>query len=287
MSLEFIITSLVSAIIAVLVSRYFSTRTKVQWGFARKKVLDPIGGGLPEGITINLDGHEIDNLVEVRVGIWNSGNTPVRSSDFVGERVFSLTIPDGVIVKVQKPIVSRDAVHFDAVPDADTLRIETQNVMDVGDFFLTTLYVRLQDASIEFSRKNEPKLSAAIIGMPRGPSLGFRPFILSWRDSMFSFIIFVSYIFLGFVFALSGAYGIGYRGWVEKVSSNLGSYTEVPTAISWLLLFFGLMWMIFAVIFVIIVFISLISQPPRRVSSELYESGGIGDSLLRRLRAKA
>ena len=287
MSLEFILTSLVSALIAVLVSRYFSTRTKVQWGFARKKVLDPIGGGLPEGITINLDGHEIDNLVEVRVGIWNSGNTPVRSSDFVGEHVFTLTIPDGVIVKVQKPIVSREAVRFDAVPDADTLRIETQNVMDVGDFFLTTVYMRLQDASIEFSPKNEPKLGAAIIGMPRGPSLGFRPFILSWRDSMFSFIIFGSYLLLGFIFALSGAYGVGYRGWVEKVISNMGSYTEVPTAISWFFLFFGLMWMIFAVLFVIIVSISMFSQPPRRVSSELYESGGIGDSLLRRLRAKS
>jgi hypothetical protein len=275
MSIEFILTALLSAVVGILISRYYAARIGVSWDFERRKILDPIGGGFPAGITINLDGHEIDNLIEMRLGIWNSGNQPIKSENFIGPSVFTFSVPNCRILKVQNLIKSREIVELDTEYSGDTLTVKLSNVMDSGDYFLTTIYAKMLENEIIFSKNNRPKLSIEIAGMPGGATQAIKPVIVGWKDAAVLGSVFLFYMFTGITFLVSGLYGLGYKKEFQKIVDVLGDFTELNAFMYWIFLWQGAISLVFCALLLILLVIGLIYRAPENIRREFYSSKGL------------
>ena len=82
---EIFLTALISLLIGIGVSKYYSRRRMIYWKAVRRKIIDPTKGRYPESVQITIGGKAVENLNEWRIAIWNAGNNAVPSNDFLGK----------------------------------------------------------------------------------------------------------------------------------------------------------------------------------------------------------
>lgn len=270
MSGETIFWSIVSIVIGVLGNRYFATRSQISWEFRRRKVLDPIGLRYPSDVKISLDGEIIDNLIEWRIAIWNSGNRPIINSSFIDKNDIYIEIPDGRVLKIEPPKLSRDILKCSIEKTDGGLKFSDINIIDKDDFMLLTFYSTMDNVDQNFNRQNWPKISCDIVGMPLGPKLASRR-IASGRKGWISLIGVVAYLWgMASMIGIPAVLKIWFPEKLQPYTNLLGGYTEVPALMSYLLIFFGTTMFLLGVVIFSMAIYSAMQRVPRAVAEAMY-----------------
>lgn len=215
---------LVLAIVGIpftfFVSRYFANRKGMDWFYRERKVLDPVGGEFPDDVQIFLGGDEVTQLSEWSVGVWNTGNQSITSSEVV--RQIELSFTRCQIRRISSVETSRDGIVATATMiDAQTCRIDF-NFLDPRDGMSMSIYTEAEAGEADNVDIN---ISGTVIGVSGGLRLVSRLRNVDGRQAMTSVIAGLITIALPL--------GLLYLGWNEiaSISINEGiSYTDAIRA---------------------------------------------------------
>lgn len=277
---EIIITSVISIFIAVLVTRYFTERMALKWAYSRRKVIDSIAGKYPSGIDVYLDGSKVDNLVEFKIGIWNSGNRPIRKGDFIDKNLIKINFFDISMMKAEISDASRDVVGGGIHLNPQEVKILDVNILDSNDYILLTCYGRLNDPEEVLSRKHRPKILVDIARIPQGAQYSQSSSIRSWQDKLFLSVSGIFYSFFGIGIVIGGLSSILDFPKLHEINRLIDGF-DIPYIVAWLAVPGGALLALTGAIAFILITASLFGAPPKGLRDALSEESVIVRRFLR------
>lgn len=230
---EIIITSVISIIIAVLVTRYFTERMALEWGYSRRKVIDSIAGKYPSGVDVYLDGSKVDNLVEFKIAIWNSGNRPIRESDFIDRNQIAIKFFGITLLKAEVSAASRDIVGGQIELISKELKILKMSILDSGDYIILTCYGQIDDPTELLSKSHRPKIVVDIARIPKGAKYNRNSSTTSWIDRIFFAITGSFYSLLGSGLVIGGLASILNIPTLHDINKLIDGL-DIPYYLAWL-----------------------------------------------------
>ncbi|WP_148309065.1 hypothetical protein [Sphingopyxis fribergensis] len=241
----------------------------LKWAYSRRKVLDPIRGKYPSGVETFLDGEKIDNLVEWKIGIWNSGNRPIRSADFIEENAIEISFSESEILKAEASKTSRDVVGGSITFGPNQIKISDIQILDSGDYLLLTCYGRLSDQDAELSKTHRPKISAHVARIPRGAIYISSPFASGWIDRLF--LVFGGFLYLGFGSGLiiGGLASILDSPGIDDLNSAIDGFA-IPTVLAWIAVPAGIVVALVGTLVFLMIAVSFFGNPPKAVRQALH-----------------
>lgn len=280
---EILITSAISVIIAVMVTRYFTARMALRWAYSRRKVLDPIGGKYPSGVETFLDGEKVDHLVEWKIAIWNSGNRPIRASDFIEENSITLSFEQSEILKAEAVEASRDIVGGNVSLNLNEITVADVQILDCQDYLVLRCYGRLDDPETELSREHRPKISAHIARIPRGVTYTRAINSGSWFQRLFLVIGALFYLFFGFGLVVGGLTSLTSSQELAQLNDAIDGM-EIPYFLAWIAVPGGIFFALAGLAAFLLLFLSFFGNPPKSVRDTLVDSSMMSPLYLRLLR---
>ncbi|WP_309602863.1 hypothetical protein [Sphingomonas sp.] len=270
--LNLVITSVVSLVLGILISRHFASRRKIAWTLRRRKVLDPVGGKFPTNVKMFFDNHEVLGLSEWKFGLWNSGNRAITKEEITTAGKLTVNFKNDNLLKTTEPSQSREGMITSIDIVSQSVIEIIPELLDVGDAIAFTIYTT-HDNAISTKIRDEVSVEGHVLNMPRGLRfVGYSRF-----DRTNSVILLLGLVFYG----VSGAFllGGGLRGWGNPTGDDAYRYlvTIFLSDIAWLLtmalaaalIVLGAL-MIFGGLALVVVFITdWFNQPPKFIQRNL------------------
>jgi hypothetical protein len=271
------ITSVISLVIGILISRHFASRRKIAWTITRRRVLDPIGGNFPSNVKVFFDDHEVKGVTEWRFGLWNSGNRAITSAEITSDGAVGVKFAHETVLKTTEPAASREGILKSVTVKGPTDVKIQPDLLDVGDAVAFTIYTT-GDYEQQKRLRESVSIEGHVLNMPRG----FSFVTYAARTRYDAFMLFLALLFYAFAGFWAGK--LGWNGLRNPTSDETYTYlsiilpetiaTYLTIALGAAIVLVGILFFV-GVIAVVIVFVSeFFNRPPEFIHKNLNPSDG-------------
>lgn len=127
-----------------------------------QRLISSSGGLLPNEVSVQYDGVEVNQISITNIAFWNRGKNPIRGQDLLEEFPLSFGFPEGEILKADILKVTREPIKpLVLIYENDSSNLKVSfSFLDRGDGFLLRI--------LHTSHNTKPVFKGTIVGVPKG-----------------------------------------------------------------------------------------------------------------------